>query len=103
MSKSKEDIAAAFNALAHPRRIEIYRLIAAPVNGAPDFKTLCLQTGFKRSVVFFHLQKMLDGHLICATREGRHMRYRPNGLAFLGFTAPVLREIQAQVYPLRAA
>lgn len=68
-------IVAAFNALAHERRLQVFRLL---VQAGPDGLTagsLSGQLGISPSALSFHLKDLVRADLILPRHEGRQIFY----------------------------
>jgi DNA-binding transcriptional ArsR family regulator len=66
----EEKLALAFNALAHPRRVRIFRLLAENPETGRTFAGLQETTGYKEASLLHHLQVMENAGLIRKQRTG---------------------------------
>ncbi len=68
-------IASSFNALAHPRRARIFRLLTEDPASGQSFETLVNKTGYAPSALTHHLREMERCELIRRKRKGPFVAY----------------------------
>ena len=65
-----EKLATAFNAISHPRRVRIFRLLAETPEAGRTFAGIQLATGYNEAPLLHHLQVMESAGLIRRQRVG---------------------------------
>jgi DNA-binding transcriptional ArsR family regulator len=60
----QEVLADFFNALAHPRRQMIFKVLQQAGSSGLPFHRLLARTGLKRATLAFHLGKMANGRIV---------------------------------------
>ncbi len=88
ISNNDVKIARRFNALSHPRRARIFRLLSEYPAAGQSFGRLVQETGFAASALIHHLREMERCGLIRRKRKGVEVSY------FLT-TAPLAQTISA--------
>ena len=70
-----ETIALAYNALAHPRRARLFRLLSIEPEAGRSFGSLLLATGFAKAALKHHIDVMEKGGLIRRRRHGNFVAF----------------------------
>jgi ArsR family transcriptional regulator, arsenate/arsenite/antimonite-responsive transcriptional repressor len=68
---------AAFNALGHEARLNIFRLIVQRAAKGVTPSEIVELLGIPAATLSFHLKELANAGLIQATRDGRQLIYRP--------------------------
>jgi ArsR family transcriptional regulator len=81
----RDALVAVLRALGEPRRLEIYRLIAAQ-DGPLCVCDIVERFPLQQPTISHHLKVLREAELVTVTREGKWAYYSPNpqGLALLG-------------------
>jgi len=80
---SDQTLATAFNALAHPRRVRLYRLLIERPELGGCVKTLQEVTGFQKAALLHHLRVLEKAGLLARHRAGGSVsqKLKPGALA----------------------
>lgn len=65
----------ALSALAHARRLEVFRLLVRVGPNGVSAGNIAQQIGVGATAASFHLKELERAGLIFGTRDGRHIRY----------------------------
>lgn len=87
-------VAAAMNALAHPRRMLVFDALTAAPDGL-RYGDLLERTGLSISTLNHHLRPMRAARLVATRRKGKEMIYRAHPSA----VSPHLRRVLAAEGP----
>ncbi len=92
---SDRTIAAAFNALAHPRRVHLFRLLVDQPEIGQSVNQLEAATGFSRAVLLHHLRILEAAGVVARQRKGSSVSQilRPSPLL------AAMREVDRQLTP----
>jgi ArsR family transcriptional regulator len=72
---SNETLALSFKALAHPRRVRIFRLLATTPEAGDSFLSLQKHTGLCESSLSHHIREMERSGLLLRRRKGVFARH----------------------------
>jgi len=78
LSTSKPDVLAALAALAHPVRLDVFRVLvqAGPDGITPTALAALVQPALKQSTLATHLKELVAAGLVANARAGRNALYR---------------------------
>lgn len=71
-----DPFALAFNALAHPRRMRLFRLLVDQPEAGRSSSTLATRSGYRRTALAHHLEIMERGGLLRRKRIGNAMTFQ---------------------------
>ncbi|NRP12666.1 hypothetical protein XMM379_001182 [Aliiroseovarius sp. xm-m-379] len=75
IDSTNEDISASLTALSHPRRMAIFRLLAAQPKAEMSFQTLQAATKIRTTPLVHHLREMEKAWLLSRQRKGQETYY----------------------------
>jgi len=86
---NQEMLADSFNALAHPRRQMIFKVLHHAGRKGMPFHRLLARTGLKRATLAFHLGKMATGRVVKRRIKGPETWLTLDYAPFLLFQEPI--------------